>query len=66
MKSAAGGDGSGAQAQFKLAKDSNGGNYTLDETNDPVLTRVLPAGRAARLLPSVSVRSDPDAEADAA
>src|SRR5438874_5775935 len=32
------------QAQFKLAKDSNGGNYTLDETNDPVLTKCYPTG----------------------
>ena len=32
------------QAQFKLAKDSNGGNYTLDQTNDPVLTKCYPPG----------------------
>ena len=32
------------QAQFKLAKDSNGGTYTLDETNDPVLTKCYPPG----------------------
>jgi hypothetical protein len=32
------------QAQFKLARDSNGGNYTLDETNDPVLTKCYPPG----------------------
>jgi hypothetical protein len=30
--------------QFKLAKDSNGGNYRLDETNDPVLTKCFPPG----------------------
>jgi len=32
------------QAQFKLARDSNGGTYTLDETNDPVLTKCYPPG----------------------
>ena len=32
------------EAQFKLAKDSNGGNYTLDQTNDPVLTKCYPPG----------------------
>jgi hypothetical protein len=32
------------EAEFKKAKDSNGGNYTLDETNDPVLTQVLSPG----------------------
>jgi len=32
------------QAQFKLARDSNGGNFTLDETNDPVLTKCYPPG----------------------
>ena len=32
------------EAQFKLAKDSNGGTYTLDETNDPVLTKCYPPG----------------------
>ncbi len=30
--------------QFKQAKDSNGGNYRLDETNDPVLTKCYPPG----------------------
>ena len=32
------------EAQFKKARDSNGGNYTLDETNDPVLTKCYPPG----------------------
>jgi hypothetical protein len=32
------------QAKFKEAKDSNGGAYTLDQTNDPVLTRCYPPG----------------------
>ena len=30
------------EARFKEAKDSNGGNYRLDETNDPVLTKCYP------------------------
>jgi hypothetical protein len=30
--------------KFKEAKDSNGGAYTLDQTNDPVLTRCYPPG----------------------
>lgn len=33
-----------AQAKFKEAKDSNGGAYTLDQTNDPVLTKCDPPG----------------------
>ena len=33
-----------AQAKFKQAKNSNGGEYTLDTTNDPVLTRCSPPG----------------------
>lgn len=32
------------EAKFKEAKDSNGGNYRLDETNDPVLTKCYPPG----------------------
>ncbi len=32
------------EAEFKKAKDSNGGNYRLDETNDPVLTKCYPPG----------------------
>lgn len=32
------------EARFKEAKDSNGGTYTLAETNDPVLTRCYPPG----------------------
>jgi hypothetical protein len=32
------------EAKFKEARDSNGGNYRLDETNDPVLTRCYPPG----------------------
>ena len=32
------------QAKFKEAKDSNGGKYTLQETNDPVLTKCYPPG----------------------
>lgn len=32
------------EARFKEARDSNGGNYKLDETNDPVLTRCYPPG----------------------
>ena len=32
------------QAKFKEAKDSNGGAYTLDQTNDPVLTKCYPPG----------------------
>lgn len=32
------------EARFKEAKDSNGGSYTLDETNDPVLTKCYPPG----------------------
>jgi hypothetical protein len=30
--------------KFKEAKDSNGGTYRLDETNDPVLTKCYPPG----------------------
>src|ERR1700730_22666 len=32
------------EEKFKEAKDSNGGNYTLQETNDPVLTKCYPPG----------------------
>jgi hypothetical protein len=32
------------EEKFKEAKDSNGGAYTLDQTNDPVLTRCYPPG----------------------
>src|ERR1700733_11878356 len=32
------------QAIFKQAKNSNGGKYTLEDTNDPVLTRCYPPG----------------------
>jgi len=32
------------EAKFKEAKDSNGGAYTLDQTNDPVLTKCYPPG----------------------
>ena len=32
------------QEKFKEAKDSNGGTYTLQETNDPVLTKCYPPG----------------------
>ena len=32
------------QAKFKEAKDSNGGKYTLQDTNDPVLTKCYPPG----------------------
>jgi hypothetical protein len=32
------------EARFKEARDSNGGTYTLDETNDPVLTKCYPPG----------------------
>jgi hypothetical protein len=32
------------EARFKEAKDSNGGTYTLGETNDPVLTKCYPPG----------------------
>jgi hypothetical protein len=32
------------EEQLKLAKDSNGGIYRLDETNDPVLTKCYPPG----------------------
>ena len=32
------------EEQFKQAKDSNGGAYTLDQTNDPVLTKCYPPG----------------------
>ena len=32
------------KARFALVKDSNGGSYTLEETNDPVLTRCYPPG----------------------
>ena len=30
--------------KFKEAKDSNGGNYTLEQTNDPVLKKCFPPG----------------------
>lgn len=30
--------------KFREARDSNGGNYRLDETNDPVLTKCYPPG----------------------
>jgi len=33
-----------AQAKFKEAKNSNGGEYTLQTTNDPVLTHCWPPG----------------------
>lgn len=33
-----------AVAKFKDAKDSNGGSYTLEETNDPVITKCYPPG----------------------
>jgi hypothetical protein len=32
------------QQQFRMAKASNGGEYTLQETNDPLLTKCLPPG----------------------
>ena len=32
------------EEEFKKASDSNGGNYTLDQTNDPVLTKCYPPG----------------------
>jgi hypothetical protein len=32
------------EQQFKLAKSSNGGDYTLDQTNDPVITKCYPPG----------------------
>jgi len=32
------------EEKLKEAKDSNGGAYTLDQTNDPVLTRCYPPG----------------------
>ena len=32
------------EEKFKEAKDSNGGAYTLDQTNDPVLTKCYPPG----------------------
>ncbi len=33
-----------AQEKYKLAKSSNGGQYTLETTNDPVLTKCDPPG----------------------
>lgn len=33
-----------AQAKYKEARNSNGGQYTLDTTNDPVLTTCAPPG----------------------
>lgn len=30
--------------QFKLSRQSNGGPFTLDKTNDPVITKCLPPG----------------------
>jgi len=33
-----------AQQQFKLAKASNGGEFTLETTNDPVIAKCLPPG----------------------
>ena len=41
--------------KFKEARDSNGGNYRLDETNDPVLTKCYP--RACRASTSTPIRS---------
>jgi len=32
------------EEQFKKAKSSNGGQYTLQETNDPVITKCYPPG----------------------
>jgi hypothetical protein len=32
------------EAKFKEARDSNGNNFTLDQTNDPVLTKCYPPG----------------------
>jgi hypothetical protein len=32
------------EQQFKLSKQSNGGPFTLDATNDPVITKCLPPG----------------------
>jgi hypothetical protein len=31
-------------SKFKEARDSNGGSYTLDQTNDPVITKCFPPG----------------------
>ena len=33
-----------ALAKYKEAKSSNGGQYTLDTTNDPVVTKCDPPG----------------------
>src|SRR2546430_9068285 len=33
-----------AMAKYKEAKSSNGGQYTLDTTNDPVITKCDPPG----------------------
>jgi len=32
------------EEQFKMSKASNGGTYTLDQTNDPVITKCQPPG----------------------
>jgi hypothetical protein len=32
------------EQQYKLQKSSNGGQYTLQETNDPVITKCFPPG----------------------
>jgi hypothetical protein len=32
------------EEQFKTSKASNGGTFTLDQTNDPVITKCLPPG----------------------
>ena len=52
-------------ARFKEARDSNGGNYTLAQTNDPhVLTKCYPLGVPRVYFPSLSIRGRADAEAN--
>jgi hypothetical protein len=42
--------------QFKLAKASNNGEYTLKETNDPILTKCLPPGTPRIYLQPVPIQ----------
>ena len=48
------------QREFKKAKASNGGQYTLKETNDP--RQVLTSGDASHLSPAGSDASDTDSQ----
>jgi len=44
-----------AIAKYKEAKNTNGGQYDLETTNDPVVTKCYPPGDTPRLFPSLSL-----------